>query len=344
MVTAPFYWIFRYGGRDVLAAPADGTRVRRLAVRSIPAATSRSRIFRGVLEGIVATRADRFLARRHFNPVPRFVGFDWRAFQVRLGEVLGRDAFETAVVQPPQGQRNRFYVHLFSKGGERFAFAKVSVDEKNDGQLRSEAEALAALPRLGLESFRYPRLLATGVFQARQFLVLESLPLASRPASPSWTPEIERVRGEIAGAPRPVDALQHCSWWPDFSSREKSFGPIREAVLRDAGVGATVCRAHGDYVNWNFHEAGRVRWLFDWESFSPDAPPLTDPLRFFLGLHTRAATTRPARVARLLHEEYGCRAPERQREIFRALAFLHARGVTTATAVANAWKAACGEP
>ncbi|HVP67212.1 MAG TPA: hypothetical protein VMT17_08105 [Anaeromyxobacteraceae bacterium] len=342
MAVSSYYWVFRFGGRDVLAAPCESAGIRAAAVRSIPAATVRSRLYRSMVRSAVGLGADRFFARRHFNPVPRFVGFDWAAFDILLREVVGRDAFQTAVIQPPQGGRNRFYVHLFSGDGYRFAFAKVSMDGQNDAQLRAEGEALST-GEIG-NTFRRPRVLAVKTHQSRQVLLLESLPMRSWPAGPVWTKAVARVRQEIAGEPRALGAIQECSWWPEFVACHQQFGPLAEAVERDGAIDMTVCRAHGDFVNWNFHEDSDILWLFDWECYAPDAPVLTDEVRFLLGLHTRMAIKNPGALARHLYERYRCEDPHHRRDLFRALAFLHARDTTTATAVAIAWPGSCGHP
>lgn len=330
------YRVYRFQGRDLLAVPDGPPTLRAAAVGALPAATPRARLFRLALRGLVAGRLDRLVARVHDGPAPRLPGFAWRAFVLELERALGRDDLRPVVAQPRQASRARLYVHLFAPDGERIAFAKVAADAGSDVHVAREASALEALLRRGADAFRFPSPLASGSFDGRRWLLLAPLPPGSRPASPRWTADLARIREEIAGPAATLPSLAAASWWPDFERTDPVPALARELAAAPPGP-VPVCRAHGDFVNWNVHEHRGDKWIFDWEAFCEDAPVLADEVRFALGLRTRAVGADPGQVAAALLGCFGRDAGGRT-ELARALAFLHARGVQAATAIARAWE------
>jgi hypothetical protein len=333
--SATKYRVYRFGGRELLSVPRDAPALRAAAVSALPAATPRARLFRLALRGLVAGRLDGLVARRHDGPSPRLAGLDWRAFVGALERALGRDDLEPVVAQPRQASRGRLYVHLFAPDGERIAFAKVATDPGNDPHIAREATVLGSLLRSGAETFRFPSLLDAGRFEGRPYVLLAPLPAGSRPLAPRWTLDLARIRDEIAGAPRTLPSIAAASWWSDFERSGAGLAGLRAELATPGPV--EVRGAHGDFVNWNIHAYAGEHWVFDWEAYCPDAPTLVDEVRFALGLRTRAIDEDPGRVAPALVLEFAGRDPARRVELARALAFLHARGVAAAAAVASAW-------
>jgi hypothetical protein len=326
---------YRFGSRDVLTVPVEPVELRAAGVRALPAATLRARAFRAVLGGLVGTRLDGLVAGRGDPAIP--AGFDLSLLMSELQRALGRDDLEPAIVHPRQGDRRRFYVHLLSTKGERIAFAKVSRDVENDRQLLNEALALRALSRAGVWTFRFPALLGKGLSQGHQYILLAPLPERTRPLAPRWTPALTAIRREIAGAPKPLPSVTQASWWPLFEARGSLVPALVGALAQKPPGPVMTCTAHGDFVNWNVHRDENDLWLFDWEAYSPDAPVLVDDVRFFLGIHTRAAAVSPMHVVRLLQDRFGCSEQRRRFETTLALAFLHAHRVVAAAQVGAVW-------
>lgn len=332
------YWVFQYGKRHVLAVPSGKRRIRAAGVASIPVHTGLSRLYKTVLLRTIPVSLDQLFASRHSTPVPRFIDFRWGAFANVISEILVRRDIETAVVQPPQSERNRFYVHVFSRLGTRLAFIKVSADAVNDRHLEREAAMLGEVARVGFKSFRNPEVLASGSFDGRKFLALGPLPARAIPVPPRWTEEIETIRKEIAGSPRTVPSHEALSWWPDFVSRAHQVPQLAAQLSAVKHLPAMVSRAHGDFAQWNlYRDTAGTRWLFDWESYAPDAPVLADQLRFQLGLKTRLAVSRPREVANQMYDLFQCEDMQRNLRFIRALAFLHAQEVVAARSIAELW-------
>ncbi len=255
-----------------------------------------------------------------------------------MGEQLGRDDLWPVVIYPRQAERRRLYVHLLAGGGERIAFAKLAGGADNEDLLRNGGKALQAMERSSIRSFRYPSLLASGAFGDFRYLLLAPLPAGARPLPPRWNATAERVRAEIGGTPYLAPRLDAASWWGRFEGSSAMAGGLGGVLEPERDRPYDACAAHGDFVNWNIYRYRTEWWVFDWEGYATDAPVLSDQVRFFLGIHTRAIGVDPRRAGRLLLQSFQAGDAQRHADLSRALAFLCANGVDAALALGAIWQ------
>jgi len=189
--------------------------------------------------------------------------------------------------------------------------------------LLTESKALRALAGQFKLSFRLPTVLVAGEFNSHQYLITQTMPVDARPVSAKWEPIPRRCRDELVKASRRMKPIRQLSWWNSFSELRYEVKPLAEAVDRWADQEIEICWAHGDFTHRNICEAGNSVWLFDWENSSPDAPVMTDEVRFFWAMQSRRITSSPARVASALSRRFLAGADEcRRRDLALALAFL----------------------
>lgn len=332
------YLTYRYGDRDVITVPEATRRTRLAALTAFPAATPRAWAYQAGVRALVRLGLDRLVARYQDAPVSGAVGLDGAGFVRAMGERLGRDDIWPVVIYPRQPERRRLYVHLLAGDGERIAFAKLAGGAENDDLLRNGGKALQAMERLNIRTFRYPSLLATGVYDDFRYLLLAPLPAGARPLPPSWNATAERVRAEIGGTAYLANRLDAASWWARFTRSPRTAGGLHQLLEPVCGLPYEACAAHGDFVNWNIYRYRTEWWVFDWEGYAADAPALSDPVRFFLGIHTRAIGVDPRWGGRLLARHFQAEDPRRHADLARALAFLCANGVDAALAVGAVWQ------
>ena len=117
--------------------------------------------------------------------------------------------------------------------------------------------------------------------------------------------------------------IKELPWWDSFREVRGEVESLAEAIDRWADLAIDVCWAHGDFTHRNICQVGNSVWLFDWENSSPDAPVMTDEVRFFWAMQSRRITSDPARVASALSRSFLTGADERRRrDLALALAFL----------------------
>jgi hypothetical protein len=334
---AATYRTYRFGERDVITVPAS-TRTGRLAgVAAFPAATPRALAFQAGLQALVRVGLDRWVATDQDEPVSAPVGLDGAGFVRAMGHQLGRDDLWPVVIYPRQAERRRLYIHLLAEEGERIAFAKLARGPENDDLLTNGGKALQAMARSNIRTFRYPSLLATGVFGDFRYLLLAPLPAGSRPLPPRWNATAERVRAEIGGRPYQAPRLDAATWWGRFERHAAVAVGLREVLMPEQERPFDACAAHGDFVNWNIYRHQTDWWVFDWEGYATDAPVLSDEVRFFLGIHTRAISVDPRWAGRLLLQRFQAGDVQRYADLSRALAFLCANEVGAALALGAMW-------
>ena len=120
--------------------------------------------------------------------------------------------------------------------------------------------------------------------------------------------------------------IKELPWWNSFREVRDEVKPLAEAIDRWADQEIEVCWAHGDFTHRNICQVRNEVWLFDWENSSPDAPLITDELRFFWSTQSRGMIENPAKLASALGRRFLAEGGDRrQRNLALALAFLCTR-------------------
>lgn len=317
------YLIFSFRGQDYLSVPRDPIHLRRVGVELYKEISLRRWLFKAAIRLAMSLRLDGLVGREVPTPVPRYPNFEFRAWLEQARRDLGaRDA--VAVVSfPGQLRRARFYVNLLSPRGTPLAFAKVSLDAESDRCLITEANALGYLASQSLWSFRVPKVLAEGKSHSHHYLILQALPAAARAFSAKWGPIPQRCRDELIAASRHMKPIRELSWWDRFRQRGEEVRVLARAIEADGVREAEVCWAHGDFTHRNICHADDEVWVFDWENSAPDAPVMTDEVRFFLGMRGGQSSSNPIALATALGRRYLANGQEGQRRnLALALAFL----------------------
>jgi hypothetical protein len=320
------YLIFSFRGQDYLSVPTVPPRLRRLGVELYKEISMRRWLFKlGVRLAIIA-RIDRLVARQLSTPVAKHPNFPFDAWLAEARQGIGSTDAQAVVSFPGQANRGRFYVNLVSPEAEALGFAKISLDEKNDQHLQTEAKTLRYLAAQDIRSFRVPKVLVEGTFNSHRYLITEPMPAKVKPVPAIWEPIPKRCRDELAGISRRKRQIEELSWWADFNNKSGEVKLLAEAIDAGHDREVEVCWAHGDYTSRNVSCIGDEVWLFDWENSSPDAPLITDEVRFFLAMHGRQIVSNPPEVAKALGRRYLASSDTAaQRDLALALAFLSTR-------------------
>jgi hypothetical protein len=317
------YIVFSFRGRDFLSVPARPSRLKAVGVRLYKESSARRRLFKTVIRLGVFACVDKWVGREHLTPVPKHPTFNFEAWLDQVRQDLRIPDAQAVVTFPGQPRRARFYVNLVSPEGDPLGFAKISLDSKNDRHLLTENEVLSALADQFNLSFRLPTVLVAGQFNSHQYLITEAMPVGARPIEAKWEPTPRRCHDELVRESHQIKPIRRLSWWNSFSALRDQVEPLAEAVDRWADQEIDVCWAHGDFTHRNICEAGNSVWIFDWENSSPDAPVMTDEVRFFWAMQSRRITAGLARVAFALSRNFLTGADERRRrDLALALAFL----------------------
>lgn len=294
-----------------------------MGVRLYKETSARRRLFKAVIRFGMFAHVDSFVGRELPTPVPKHPTFDFEGWIEQVRSDLTIPAAQAIVSFPGQARRARFYVNLVSPKGDPLGFAKISLDSKNDGYLATESKALRFLAGQPISSFRVPQILVEGKFNSHQYLITETMPVHARPIPAKWEPIPRRCRDELVKASRRMKPIKELPWWDSFREVRGEVESLAEAIDRWADLAIDVCWAHGDFTHRNICQVGNSVWLFDWENSSPDAPVMTDEVRFFWAMQSRRITSDPARVASALSRSFLTGADERRRrDLALALAFL----------------------
>ncbi len=322
-MTANSYLVFSCRGQDYLSVPSVPRSLRRRGVEFYKETSVPRWLFKAGIRLATLARVDGLVGREVASPVPKCPNFEFEAWLERARRDLGVPNAQAVVSFPGQSTRARFYVNLLSPEGTPLAFAKVSLDTKNDRQLESEANALRDLAIQPIRSFRVPRILVVGRFHAHAYLLMETMPADARPVPARWDPIPRRCRDELLGISRRQLRLQDLSWWDRFRAKASEVPLLAQTIEGHGHRAADVARAHGDFTRRNICTVGREVWLFDWENSAPDAPVMTDEVRFFVNTQARWRGADPAEVVNALSRRYLTDGDEgAKRALALALAFL----------------------
>jgi len=331
----------RFGGRAVLALPAAPRRVRLAALTRYRADTWKKRAFRAGVGAAIRLGVDGAVAR----PIScalgeRGRGFDFESWWREVGDAVG--SRHAAVVWPAQPDRGRAYVHLLDERGRAVGFAKLSLDEANDGPIRNEARALETLTAMGPRTFRVPRVISVQEIGDRAAVVVEPLPDHARPSNPARAKYPGECVAEYAGdgGAVPREALRDLTWWRRLESRGDELAVIARKYCEQGPQAMRVRRVHGDLGPGNLLCDNGERWIVDWEGFDERGPRLTDPVNWTLA-RAQAAVLRDAEAGVLaLEREFPESRDETGRwEVLASLLYLAGEGIAGAERVVGRWKA-----
>jgi hypothetical protein len=172
-------------------------------------------------------------------------------------------------------------------------------------------------------SFRLPRVLVEGKFNSHQYLITETMPANARPIPARWEPIPRRCRDELVKTSLRMKPIRELSWWESFCELRSEVKPLAEAIEPWVDEKIEVCWAHGDFTHRNICQVQDEVWLFDWENSSPDAPVMTDEVRFFWATRSRRMISHRAKVASELGRRFLAWGNDRRRrDLALALAFL----------------------
>jgi hypothetical protein len=281
--------------------------------------------------------AQSLLAFGSETPLPSMPDFPWDALRTFLGRRLGGGDVAVVVVQPPDAARRRFYLHVYGDDGTPLAFGKVSAERNAGLVLGREADALQLVSMVEDRTFRSPDLIASELVAGHHVLLMTPVPAGSSPVNPRWTGALAAVADAISGSRVTRESIDGASWFREFSNRASEVEPLAQYVERLRGQAIPMARAHGDFVSWNVFRRGSDHWVVDWESFAPDAPAATDRIRFELGTRAPMAARNPLKLTRYLAGLV--EGPAVEDRLASIVAFLHARGVVSATRLGRAWAA-----
>ncbi|WP_159802386.1 hypothetical protein [Arthrobacter zhaoguopingii] len=198
------------------------------------------------------------------------------------------------------GDNRKPTLQLFSPAGAPAGYAKLAWDDASQEAISTEAAALAEVGG-GTGPMRAPRLLGTGSWQGRPYLITEPLP-----------GKVRGVRGRIP-MPTPqemfalcpverVDTLSSTLHYTALTKRVEVLGTTGDGeVARAAGALASLlsernarvpvtARWHGDLVPWNTaREPDGQLWCWDWESSDADAAAGLDALHWTMSVRRESA-------------------------------------------------------
>ena len=298
------YFVYRIGGRPVFSVPVSYPKVKRAGIRLYKAVSWRRWLFKKLLGLEMFGMIDKFLGSLCSSPVPIYPHFPFATFLRKIRQDMGISDLQPVVTFPTTLERSRFYVNLLSSSAKELGFAKVSVDTVNDSSLTREVETINKLSNSPICSFEFPKVMSEGTIGPYRYVIFEPLPNNARPIEAKWDGIAQTCRDELTAASCRVQKLEELSWWSSFQEIMPDVRPLADEINAWADRDATVCWAHGDYTRSNMCYAGGRVWVFDWEDSAPDAPIMTDEVRFFLEAHGRLLVTNPKRVGELLAHRF----------------------------------------
>ena len=316
------YLVFHFRGQAVLSVPSYPSGLRRAGINLYKAVSLRRHLFKAGLRLSNLAHLDGTVARKSPTPVPNLPDFDFDKWLEEARDAIGNSQAQAVVSFPSQPGRGRFYVQLLSTSGKVLGFTKISLDEKNDERLETEAGVIEHISSQRTRSFRVPALTSLSSFDGHRYLISEALPDSAHPAPARWGPVAKNCLDELTNGTCLFRPPEELSWWPRFLQME-NVEALADAI-RDAKCTETqVCRAHGDFKSWNMCVTDDVVWLFDWEDSCPDAPVMSDEVSFFIGTISRALMSNPASAAAALGKRFLAAGDDgREASLALALAFL----------------------
>ena len=335
------WMLYAFAGRPMLAVPAEPRSLRAAAMARFQPFSLRRAVYRGAMRASMWAGIDGFLGRRVGQPALGRLGFPLATWLDGIAQELRRGPLWPAVFWPPQAERGRIYVHLLDGDLGPVAFAKVSLGVESDRALRAEGAALEGLAARPPRAFRVPSVLARGLVDGHEYLLLEPSPRGATPRSRRGGGPPRACLDEIGGGvrARPGGDLTTLSWWGRFAERIDDRCEDFVAALRARTAGEIrTRRVHGDFIPANLVAVAGTLWVVDWEASCEDGPATVDELAHRMAVELRADRRSPAqRVTGFVEAFWRGRDARARADAMLALAFRHAFDVMPATSLIRDW-------
>lgn len=204
-----------------------------------------------------------------------------------LSASLGRELAVAVHLGPPRANRKPVLL-LLSPEGHAVGYAKIGVNPLTARLVEAETAALRTLARAHLPEVAVPRLLHTGLWSGRPFLVQEALPIGNRTRRPSQR-QLLRCVTQIAGIDGPARrSLTGSDYYRRLLSAVEGLGAhpcmtqLRTALHRLPDIWLTFGAWHGDLTRWNLASTPQRDFVWDWERLAPQTPLGFDALHYEL--------------------------------------------------------------
>lgn len=284
----------RAGGRTLFVLPNARRPRMLLPVRPgrVAAAAFRHTANGGAGVSGIAARAVSAALRVGVAPLllrDRLVVSEAETIETYLRDVLDRDLFVSVYVGPPRANRKPV-LHLLTREGKSYGFAKIGIDPLTRSLVRAEAEALRSLRRANLRAVTLARVLHAGQWRGLEVLVQEALPVSAGRADPNPARLVEVMR-EIAEVDGFETTELKSSYWQGLRDRldaidSSAAGRLREITdqlaERTGHFHVRLGAWHGDFAPWNIAILPHTTVVWDWERFARGVPVGFDALHFAL--------------------------------------------------------------
>lgn len=322
----------------MLSVPASYPKVKRAGIHLYKAISWRRWLFKMLLGLCMLGRVDELLGAKYNSPVPIYPHFPFETFSTKIRQDIGIEDLQIVVSFPSMLKRGRFYANLLSSNAEQLGFVKVSVDALNNVSFTREAETIRTLLTRSLHSFEFPKILCEGNINSYRYIIWEPLPANARPLKSKWDGIPKLCRDELITGSCRVQKIEELSWWSSFQKRTSDIKPLADEINSWTDREATVCFAHGDFTGSNMCNDNGLIWVFDWEDSAPDAPIMTDEVRFFLEARTRLLVNNPQKAAKLLARRFlAVVDDEANKNLALSLAFLCSRANGSGIIMGKHW-------
>lgn len=188
--------------------------------------------------------------------------------------------------------RNRFYIHFFTKNGDRKFFGKLTTNKKDFQLLKNENDKLLDIGKqLKYQPFTSPKVVYIGGDKDYKLIVVESIPQDYKLFHPTYNEVPLELMNAIQGKSKKssLNVITNHFWWKEFleqSSKTKALFQYIENTPSNEIV--KVSQVHGDFGSENIliNREGKFM-VIDWERYTAKGPHYTDLVAFWLGSNHR---------------------------------------------------------
>lgn len=298
------YIIFKYKSRNIISIPYYNKIIRNNGYKFYLGSTIRKKIIRIIIRLLTKFRLEYIISYQSETPIPNHKNFEFETWLDKIKDDLNVHNLYAVVNFPSQIYRHRVYVNLLNEYGNSVAFAKLSLDDKNNIDLLNESKNIHELNKNRF-SFSMPNILIHDSFCGCEYLIFESFPIDSLLKDGKWE-TFKFYSNELYKYINEVKCISNLSWWDDFLNnatiKNKEFFLDDISLLNNNLI--ETCLVHGDLHRGNTCLIENKVLLFDWESSCIDAPIMTDEIVFFLAEHQRMVSYNPKKVAIKIREHF----------------------------------------
>jgi hypothetical protein len=239
------------------------------------------------------------------DPSARLEQFDWRGWLQEICHRLNMTKLLPAFYFPPQLERKKCSILLFSSAGEPVAYAKAAWGMVEKAQLIQERKAAELYQKFLFRTFRVPTLLFADSYEGRPYNVFTVLPIKSLSVPKTWSSLQQNAWEELNANTQHHRLLREVHWWERVQHLSPQWKSFAERMTVQHTVPVQFSWVHGDFAIWNMAIHHNELYIFDWENFEDEAPILVDPLyflfskEFFLKKHINSARLVPTLLSTL---------------------------------------------